>query len=124
MIYRCIVEYIDLADKTKYYFYGSMVAYSCYLFLYYVYPDYIYKMFKEIYETNRKPLHDIQSIMPLRKQISHKQLLHSKQDGRCYNCINVVMGDDVERCSVDVDEHNKVKLLCPNCSRIGGINQR
>ena len=115
VIYRIIIEYIELETKTKYYFYGFTGLYGVYLFVYYFYPEYIYKMFKEIYETNKKPLYDIQPLMPLRKQISHKELLHSKQGGRCYNCINFIVENEVDRCSIDVDEDNKMKLLCPNC---------
>lgn len=115
VIYRITIEYIELETKTKYYFYSITGLYGIYLFVYYFYPEYIYKMFKEIYETNKKPLYDIQPLMPLRKQISHKELLHSKQGGRCYNCINFIVGNEVDRCSVDVDEDNKMKLLCPKC---------
>ena len=115
VIYRITIEYIELETKTKYYFYGITGLYSFYLFMYYFYPEYVYKMFKEIYETNKKPLYDIQPLMPIRKQISHKELLHSKQGGRCYNCINIILGEEVDRCSIDVDENNKMKLLCPKC---------
>tara|TARA_B100000900_G_scaffold411560_1_gene431506 strand:+ start:4962 stop:5363 length:402 start_codon:yes stop_codon:yes gene_type:complete len=115
VIYRVIIEYIELETKTKYYFYGITGLYSIYLILYYFYPEYVYKMFKEIYETNKKPLYDIQPLMPIRKQISHKELLHSKQGGRCYNCINFILGNEVDSCSIDVDENNKMKLLCPKC---------
>lgn len=115
VIYRITIEYIELETKTKYYFYGITGLYSFYLFMYYFYPEYVYKMFKEIYETNKKPLYDIQPLMPIRKQISHKELLHSKQGGRCYNCINIILGEEVDRCSIDVDEDNKMKLLCPKC---------
>ena len=119
VIYRIIIEYIELEQKTTFYFYGFISIYSIYLFVYYFYPEYIYKMFKEIYETNKKPLYDIHSIAPLRKQISPKHLLHSKQGGRCYNCINFILGEDIDSCSVDVDGDNKMKLLCPRCYNRG-----
>ena len=47
--------------------------------------------------------------------------MHSKQGGRCYKCVNFILGNEVEKCYLDVKNQNEkvdinnMSLLCPNC---------
>ena len=122
LIYYFINKYQELSHTTNMYIIGGLLSYSVYLIIYYFYPQLIYKAFKEIYETHKKPLYDYSHYSKYKKEdISYKHLLHSKQGGRCYQCVNFIVGSETENCYIDVKDTNEMvtihnmKLLCPNC---------
>jgi hypothetical protein len=122
LMYHIIDKYVELSTKTHFYVSSSLILYSIFIFLYYFFPEYIYKAFKEIYNTHQKPLYDYNHFAKnKREDISYKQLMHSKQGGRCYKCVNFILGNEVEKSYLDVKNQNEkvdinnMSLLCPNC---------
>ena len=126
-------ERFEFAVTTQMYYGGFVICFVIFYFLYTFFPEFIYKMFKEIYEIQKKPLYDVQAFNKFKElndtnRYSQKQILHSKQGGRCANCVNFILANEAESAYIHykqpleqggTNSQDNLKLICSGCqSRI------
>lgn len=114
IIYYCIYKWYPHYLEERYHYY--LVAFvSIYLFIVYMFSyenEFMYKMFKNIYDTSRQPLYSFnaqdsnaQLYETLNPNQDIKSMLAQKQHSRCAQCNNYIIGNDIP--------YHKLKYLLP-----------
>ena len=129
-------ERFEFAVTTQMYYGAFVICYVTFYFLHTFFPEFIYKVFKEIYDIQKKPLYDVQAFnrfsefkeLNQTNRYSQKQILHSKQGGRCANCVNFILSNEAESAYINYKQpleqggtngQDNLKLICQGCqSRI------
>ena len=128
--YYIYQNYYDNFDQKYHnYFYIFIGIYLLLLYIYHFEYEFLYRLLKNIYDTNNKPLYSFnsmnsnaelfQSQYPYSSKTVNpffgfniKETLLNKQNGRCYACSNFIMKDNLQYC----------KLKYKNDLRNGGQN--
>ena len=104
------ITMIHFEEKYHYYFYIFIGVYTVILYIYYFEYELFYKLLKNIYDTNKQPLYEFNTINSNAELFSTqdpfigfniKETLLNKQGGRCYACSNFIMNSDLQ--------HSKLK---------------
>ena len=126
-------ERFEFSVTTQVYYALFVSVCVIFVFLQTFFPELIYKVFKEIHDIQKKPLYDINAFNKYKEQnetnrYSQKQILHSKQGGRCSNCVNFIMAQEAESAYMNykiplenggTNSLDNLKLICQGChSRI------
>ena len=100
-IYREFYDRFD--EKYHTYFYIFIGVYSIILYIYHFEYEFFYRVLKNIYDTNNKPLYTFNSMNSNAELFSSqhpnfniKETLLQKQSGRCYACSNFIMKNDLD----------------------------
>ncbi len=132
-IYYCIYKwYPDYLEERYHYYLVAFV--SIYLFIVYMFSyenEFMYKMFKNIYDSSRQPLYSFnaqdsnaQLYDALNPNQNIKSILAQKQYSRCAQCHNYIMGNDIPYYKLKYlvplqnggkNEITNLGLVCPNC---------
>jgi len=126
-------ERFEFAVTTQMYYGAFVICFVTFYFLHTFFPEFIYKVFKEIYDIQKKPLYDVQAFNRYKElnqtdRYSQKQILHSKQGGRCADCVNFILSNEAESGYMNYkiplenggsNSMDNLKLICQGCqSRI------
>tara|TARA_Y100000389_G_scaffold193445_1_gene222224 strand:+ start:416 stop:847 length:432 start_codon:yes stop_codon:yes gene_type:complete len=90
--------------------------------------QFMYRMFKQIYDIQKKPLYDINDFM--KKEESNRSndfnmILLQNQGSRCGKCKNFILPNDIKYTSLNYriplhqggsHDHNNLMVVCPNCN--------
>ena len=136
-IYYCIYKYKPEYIEPKYnYYFGGFIA--IYLFVIYMFTyenEFMYKMFKNIYDTSRQPLYTFNakdSNAELYNTLNNtlnpngdiKSMLCQKQGNRCAKCQNYIMNKDLDYYKLKYlvplqqggqNNVNNLGVVCPTC---------
>ena len=120
--YYIYQNYYDrFEEKYHYYFYIFIGVYIVILYVYHFEYEFFYKLLKNIYDTNKQPLYEFNTMNSNAELFSTqgpfigfniKETLLNKQGGRCYACSNFIMKNDL----------NSTKLKYKNPLQNGGQN--
>jgi hypothetical protein len=133
IIYYCIYKWYPHYLEEKYHIYFGIFV-SVYLFIVYMFvyeKEFMYKMFKNIYDTSRQPLYSFnaqesnsQLYNSLNPNQDIKSMLAQKQMGRCAKCHNHIISQDIPFYKLKYliplqnggkNEINNLGLVCPTC---------
>ena len=116
-IYKWYPQYLE--EKYHYYFAGFITIYLIILYMFTFENEFIYKIFKNIYETNKQPLYTFNAhnsnkelYDAINPTTDIKPILAQKQRSRCAQCNNYIVQNDIP--------HYKLKYLIP--LQMGGKN--
>ena len=128
-IYREFYDRFD--EKYHTYFYIFIGVYIIILYIYHFEYEFFYRVLKNIYDTNNKPLYTFNSMNSNAELFSSqhpnfniKETLLQKQSGRCYACSNFIMKNDLDssklkyKISLQNGGQNNVEnigLVCMHC---------
>ena len=132
-IYYAIYKYKPEHIEERYHYYlGGFVA--VYLFIIYMFSfqsEFMYKLFKNIYDTSRQPLYSFnaqdsnaQLYNSLNPNADIKSMLCQKQGNRCARCQNYIMMQDLDYYKLKYlvplenggqNNVNNLGVVCPNC---------
>ena len=133
VIYYCIHKwYPQYLEERYHYYFGGFIA--VYLFVIYMFSyenEFMYKMFKNIYDTSRQPLYSFNAkdsndelYNSLNPNQDIKPMLAQKQGQRCAQCQNYIMGKDINYYKLKYlvplqhggqNDINNLAIVCPNC---------
>jgi len=132
-IYYCIYKWYPdyLEEKYHYYFGGFVTIYSIILYLFTFENEFMYKFFRNIYETSKQPLysfnaHNSNSELYNSLNSNHdlKPMLAQKQLGRCAQCKNFIIEKDIPHYKLKYlyplqfggkNDLSNIGLVCPHC---------
>lgn len=88
---------------------------------------FIYKIFKQIYEVQNKPLYDISFFKDDKdnKKKEFNLMLLQNQGSRCGSCGNFILPKDIQYTSLNYKiplheggktDHSNLQVVCPNCN--------
>ena len=128
-IYRWYPEYLE--EKYHYYFGGFVSIYLLIIYMFTYENEFLYKIFKNIYDTSRQPLYSFNahhSNAELYKSLNPnsdiKSLLAQKQNSRCAQCHNIIMNKDLHYYKLKYlvplqqggqNDVSNLGIVCPNC---------
>lgn len=128
-IYKYKPEYIQ--EKYHYYLGGFITIYIFIIYMFNYQSEFIYKLFKNIYDTNRQPLYSFNAknsnselYNTLNPNSDIKSILCQKQGNRCARCQNYIMMQDLNYYKLKYlislenggqNNVNNLGLVCPNC---------
>ena len=128
-IYQNYYEYFD--QKYHTYFYIFIGIYLLLLYIYHFEYEFFYRLLKNIYDTNNKPLYSFNSMHSNAElfesqhpNFNIKETLLNKQGNRCYACSNFIMNNDINNTKLKYKtllqnggENNieNISLICSNC---------
>ena len=118
-------------EKYHYYFGGFVIIYIFILYLFTFENEFMYKLFKNVYDTSRQPLYTFNA-QQSNSELYHtlnpnqniKQTLAQQQMYRCYNCQNHMVQNDIEYYKMQYQTPlqnggqnipENLKLICPSC---------
>ena len=124
--------YPQYLEKKYYYYFGGFIL--IYLFIMYMFTyenEFMYKLFKNIHDTNRQPLHafnakDSNSELynNLNPNTNIKIVLAQKQNQRCIQCKNYILNKDIDYYKLKYivplqnggqNDINNLSIVCPSC---------
>jgi len=124
-------HYENFDEKYHYYFYLFLGVYFIILYIYHFEYDFFYRLLKNIYETQNKPLYSLNSMNSNAELFeSHhpnfniKETLLNKQGNRCYACSNFIMGNDLHNTKLKYktplqnggqNNIENIALICSHC---------
>ena len=122
----------DYLEEKYHYYFGFFIG--IYLLLFYLFDfeyPFIYKLFKNIYDTNNTPLYSFNSMNSNAElfqsqypNFNIKETLSLKQNGRCNACSNFIIKEDLHNYKLKykiplqnggLNNPENINLLCPNC---------
>jgi hypothetical protein len=128
-LYKYKPEYIE--ERYHYYLGGSVAVYLFIIYMFNFQTEFMYKLFKNIYDTSRQPLYNFnaqdsnaQLYNSLNPNADIKSMLCQKQGNRCARCQNYIMMQDLDyyklKYLVPLDRGgqnnvNNLGVVCPNC---------
>jgi len=114
-------------DTTEQLYFGICMA--LWVFMIYLLnfqEAFIYKLFKEIYAIQQKPLYDVSDFIAKEDTTNQFQLLLLQNQGsRCGQCGNFILSKDIHYTSLNYriplnqggqHSHNNLMVVCPNCN--------
>ena len=133
VIYYCVYKYKpEYIEQRYHYYFGGFV--SIYLFIIYMFTyeyEFVYKMFKNIYDTSRQPMYSFNTkdsnaelYNSLNPNQDIKSMLCQKQGNRCAQCQNYIMMKDIDYYKLKYlvplqqggqNDVNNLGVVCPNC---------
>lgn len=131
--YYCVYKFYPQYIKEHYHYYlgGFVAVYMVILYLFSYENEFMYKVFKNIYDTSQKPLYSFNahnSNAELYKSFNQnkniKDVLAIQQNGRCEKCGNIIMKQDLGYYKLNYkiplqyggkNDINNLCLLCPYC---------
>lgn len=118
-------------EKYHYYFGGFLICNIILLYLFYYEEQFIYQIFKNIYNTSKQPIYSFNA------QQSNSELFHAtnpnynikynlatQQMNRCFNCQNNILQNDMNYHKIQyikpiqyggMNDTSNLKLICPTC---------
>ena len=133
LIYYCIYKYYPERIKPHYnkYFGIFIGIYLLILYLFTFENEFMYKIFKNIYDTHKQPLYSFnasgsnsQLYNSLNPNQNIRQILALHQNGRCDKCGNIIMKNDLDYYKLNYkiplqrggkNDVTNLSLVCPNC---------
>jgi hypothetical protein len=128
-VYKYKPEYIE--EKYHYYLGGSVAVYLFIIYMFSYQTEFMYKLFKNIYDTSRQPLYNFnaqdsnaQLYNSLNPNADIKSVLCQKQGNRCARCQNYIMMQDLDYYKLKYlvplenggqNNVNNLGVVCPNC---------
>jgi hypothetical protein len=128
-IYKYKPEYIE--ERYHYYLGGFVVVYLFIIYMFSYQTEFMYKLFKNIYDTSRQPLYNFnaqdsnaQLYNSLNPNADIKSMLCQKQGNRCARCQNYIMMQDLDYYKLKYlvplenggqNNVNNLGIVCPNC---------
>jgi|TARA_B110000902_G_C14121042_1_gene518223 hypothetical protein len=128
-IYKYYPQYIE--EKYHYYLGGFVGIYLLILYLFTFENEFMYKIFKNVYDTHKQPLYSFNA-QDSNSQLYHsmnpnqniRQMLAIHQNGRCDKCGNIIMKNDLDYYKLKYkvplqqggqNDASNLSLVCPNC---------
>ena len=128
-IYKYKPEYIE--ERYHYYLGGFVAVYLFIIYMFSFQSEFMYKLFKNIYDTSRQPLYSFnaqdsnaQLYNSLNPNADIKSMLCQKQGNRCARCQNYIMMQDLDYYKLKYlvplenggqNNVNNLGVVCPNC---------
>lgn len=130
--YYIYQNYYDNFDQKYHtYFYIFIGVYLIILYIYHFEYEFFYRLLKNIYDTNNKPLYSFNSMNSnaelfesQHQNFNIKETLLNKQGNRCHACSNFIMNNDIQntklkyKISLQNGGQNNIEnisLVCLNC---------
>ena len=125
--YYYLNSYYPREQKDHIYF-GIFITFSIVLiYLFNFEEGLVHKIFKHIYEIQKKPLYDISDFYSTKDNVNDQftSMILQNQGSRCGKCNNFILPADSRYTSLNyrvpldrggVNDHNNLMIVCPNCN--------
>ena len=114
--------------KEQIYFGIFMAVWIVIIYLMNFQEPFMYRMFKQIYDIQKKPLYDLSDFV--KKDDSNRSnefnmMVLQNQGSRCATCNNFILPNDIKYTSLNYriplhdggsHNHNNLMVVCPNCN--------
>ena len=114
--------------KEQIYFGIFMTLWIVIIYLMNFQEAFMYRMFKQIYDIQKKPLYDLSDFV--KKDDSNRSnefniMVLQNQGSRCAKCNNFILPKDIKYTSLNyriplqdggLHDHNNLMVVCPNCN--------
>jgi hypothetical protein len=88
---------------------------------------FMYKVFKQIHDIQKKPLYDISDFYSVKDDTldQFNMMVLQNQGSRCATCQNFILPNDIKYTSLNYriplqdggsHDHNNLMVVCPNCN--------
>jgi hypothetical protein len=117
-------------EQKEHIYFGIFVSVSIILiYLFNFEEEFIYKVFKNIYDIQKKPLYDLSFFKDKQDENdkSFNLMVLQNQGSRCGQCGNFILPKDIHYTSLNYriplnqggqHDHNNLMVVCPNCNTI------
>tara|TARA_Y100000768_G_C23927757_1_gene658417 strand:+ start:420 stop:848 length:429 start_codon:yes stop_codon:yes gene_type:complete len=117
-------------EQKEHIYFGIFVSVSIILiYLFNFEEEFIYKVFKNIYDIQKKPLYDLSFFKDKQDENdkSFNLMLLQNQGSRCGQCSNFILPKDIHYTSLNYriplnqggqHDHNNLMVVCPNCNTL------
>ena len=115
-------------EEKEHIYFGIFVTISVILlYLFNFEEGLIYKVFKNIYDIQQKPLYDLSFFKDKHNEERDYQfngMLLQNQGSRCAKCSNFILPKDIKYATLNYkiplnqggsNDHNNLMVVCPNC---------
>tara|TARA_B100001094_G_scaffold85134_1_gene81507 strand:+ start:344 stop:772 length:429 start_codon:yes stop_codon:yes gene_type:complete len=115
-------------EEKEHIYFGIFVTVSIILiYLFNFEEGLIYKVFRNIYDIQKKPLYDLSFFKDNQDEnnLSFNSMLLQNQGSRCGQCGNFILPKDIHYTSLNYriplnqggqHSHNNLMVVCPNCN--------
>ena len=115
-------------EEKEHIYFGIFVTVSITLiYLFNFEEGLIHKVFKNIYDIQKKPLYDLSFFKDNQDEndLSFNSMLLQNQGSRCGQCGNFILPKDIHHTSLNyriplnqggLHDHNNLMVVCPNCN--------
>ena len=115
-------------EQKEHIYFGIFVTVSIILiYLFNFEEGLIYKVFRNIYDIQKKPLYDLSFFKDNQDEnnLSFNSMLLQNQGSRCGQCGNFILPKDIHYTSLNYriplnqggqHSHNNLMVVCPNCN--------
>ena len=115
-------------EEKEHIYFGIFVTVSIILiYLFNFEEGLIYKVFRNIYDIQKKPLYDLSFFKDNQDEndLSFNSMLLQNQGSRCGQCGNFILPKDIHYTSLNYriplnqggqHNHNNLMVVCPNCN--------
>ena len=115
-------------EEIEHIYFGIFVTVSIILiYLFNFEEGLIYKVFRNIYDIQKKPLYDLSFFKDNQDEndLSFNSMLLQNQGSRCGQCGNFILPKDIHYTSLNYriplnqggqHNHNNLMVVCPNCN--------
>ena len=117
-------------EEKEHIYFGIFVTVSIILiYLFNFEEGLIYKVFRNIYDIQKKPLYDLSFFKDNQDEnnLSFNSMLLQNQGSRCGQCGNFILPKDIHYTSLNYriplnqggqHDHNNLMVVCPNCNTL------
>ena len=117
-------------EQKEHIYFGIFVTVSIILiYLFNFEEGFIYKVFRNIYDIQKKPLYDLSFFKDNQDEndLSFNSMLLQNQGSRCGLCGNFILPKDIHYTSLNYriplnqggqHDHNNLMIVCPNCNTL------